>query len=418
MGSEEQKSYLFPSEQFSGKMVVDRDGLRYRFDLAMTVSVDDSGQLMLDTELISAPINKLLVLKCLLGKGGGSCHEFKFCCRSSDGKRLVSDRAYLTSCHDRVRNANASVRVTIRTNRARLSMNAGEISNTPVLKFHLPNFLCVSPIILQTEAGQVGIIGASKLAEHSQITGAMSVEAPAGSDYQRWRPTAYRLLERLHLVLAFARGAPLPIPIEECFKGKFEKLTFNGSDHKFHSDMMPPLEHLLLESFVSSVMPAVEKMAKERWNTLSTGIGGWLISSEYHEVGLLTAITALESIMHNFLKAKILKGKKCKCHPNHKQPPLACRINMMLSEMEISRKDIEADKIKEPATLRNKIVHRSHTPKKEKEDDEIWEAILLSREVLVRVVFSMLGFKGTYFCYLGGRHRRAFPACQRIDCRD
>ena len=115
--SEEQENYLFPPEQFSGKMVVDRDGVRHRFDLAMTVS-------------------------------GGSCHEFKFCCRSSDGKGFVSDRAYLTSCHDsfRVGNTNVSVRVTIHTKRARLIMNAGKFSNTPVLQFHLPKFLCVSPM--------------------------------------------------------------------------------------------------------------------------------------------------------------------------------------------------------------------------------------------------------------------------------
>ena len=264
--SEEQKSYLFPPEQFSGKMVVDRDGVRHRFDLTMTVSVDDSGQLVLDTEPISVPINKLLVLEGLRGKVGGSCYEFKFCCRSSDGKRFVSDRAYLTSCPSsfRVGNANASVKVAVRINRARLSMNAGKFSNTPVLKFHLPKFLCVSPITLQTEAGQVGIIGASKLDKHSQITGAMSVVAPAGSDYHRWKPKASRLLERLHLVLAFARGAPLPVPIEECFKGKFVQITFNGSDHKFHSDMMPPLKHLLLESFLASVMPAVEKMDEKK----------------------------------------------------------------------------------------------------------------------------------------------------------
>ena len=84
----------------------------------------------------------------------------------------------------------------------------------------------------------------------------------------------------------------------------------------------------------------------------------------------------------------------------------------MLAKMNISRNDIEADKIKQLVDLRNKIVHRSHTAKNEKEDDELWEAILLSREILVRVVFSMLEFKGTYFCYLGGAHMREFPACQ------
>ena len=138
------------------------------------------------------------------------------------------------------------------------------------------------------------------------------------------------------------------------------------------------------------------------------GINWWLIHSRHCEVRLLTAITALECIMH-----KLLEAKKCKCHPKQ-QPPLACRIDLLLNEMKINRNDIEIDKIKEPAVLRNKIVHKSYSPKNEKEDDELWEAIILSREILVRIVFSMLRFEGSYLCYIGGEHMRKFPTCERI----
>ena len=134
---------------------------------------------------------------------------------------------------------------------------------------------------------------------------------------------------------------------------------------------------------------------KKKWNALNTAIGWWLIPSEYYEVSLPRLRTALESIGHKLFSCK--------------------RIDTMLAEMKISCNDIEADKIKKLVDLRNKIVHESYTPKNEKEDDELWEAILLSREILVRVVFSMLGFKGTYFCYLGGAHLREFPSCQRIN---
>ena len=144
-------------------MVVDHGGARHRFDLTMTVSVDKSGKLIMDTEPISVPINKLFVILCLRGKVGGNVPEFRFWCRSDDGKRFASDRAYLTSYKESfpVGDANASVRVAIHIHRARLSMNAPVSSNTPVLQFTLPKFLCFS-ISLQTGSGQVGIISASQ----------------------------------------------------------------------------------------------------------------------------------------------------------------------------------------------------------------------------------------------------------------
>ena len=54
-----------------------------------------------------------------------------------------------------------------------------------------------------------------------------------------------------------------------------------------------PLEHLLLESFLASVMPAIEEIGEEKWDALSAGIGWWFIPSEYYEVSLPRLRTAL-----------------------------------------------------------------------------------------------------------------------------
>ena len=49
------------------------------------------------------------------------------------------------------------------------------------------------------------------------------------------------------------------------------------------------------------------------------------------------------------------------------------------------------------------------------EDEDLWPSILLIREIVVRLVLSMLRFEGIYQCYLGARHIRRFPDCKPVD---
>ena len=55
--------------------------------------------------------------------------------------------------------------------------------------------------------------------------------------------------------------------------------------------------------------------------------------------------------------------------------------------------------------LRNKIVHSGVLP----DDVDIWESIILVRELITRILLSEIGFEGRYCCYIGGLHDRDFP---------
>ena len=68
---------------------------------------------------------------------------------------------------------------------------------------------------------------------------------------------------------------------------------------------------------------------------------------------------------------------------------------------------IDDDALKGLVTLRNKIVHEGIAP----EDQDIWDAVLVIRELMTRLVFAMLRFEGAYDSFLVGHQMRTFPDC-------
>ncbi|MDE3270188.1 MAG: hypothetical protein OYH77_07880 [Pseudomonadota bacterium] len=409
--SDEKRSEPFPPQRFEGEIIVDEQGSEHRFPVHLTVSVDNSGQLKLDTDPIYVPINMILVLKGLLGRPGKDIPLFKLECESKDGKRLTSDSAHLTSCYDsfQVGDAKAKITVTIRTFTARLNMSTADSSTHTVLVFRLPMFKCFPSFKCKTSVGVVQIAGAAKTVKQNELSGIIHISALENNNPNDWQKRADQLLKRLRLVLSFARGASLFTPIVECYHQGNVEVTFYSGGRKGNSDMMPPIPHLALHEFIPSVVPVVEKMDNEKWGALGTAINWWLVPTSYREVRLLTAITALECAVYNFANLK-----KCECHPSYKHPPLKCRIEHLLNKLVINRDVIEHDKIEAAIKVRNRIVHNSYTPENNADDKELWESVLTVREVMVRIVLSLLEFKGNYSSYVGGMHLREFPSCKLV----
>jgi hypothetical protein len=58
-------------------------------------------------------------------------------------------------------------------------------------------------------------------------------------------------------------------------------------------------------------------------------------------------------------------------------------------------------------TARNAVVHRGHyydDDTNAAENENLWEHILVTREVVVRFILTALGYKGRYISFLGGGH--------------
>lgn len=87
------------------------------------------------------------------------------------------------------------------------------------------------------------------------------------------------------------------------------------------------------------------------------------------------------------------------------------QIEALLEQWNVARTLIETETLADLIKLRNDIAHRGGA----EEDESLWHSILLIREIVVRLVLSMLRFEGTYQCYLGGRHTRRFPDCKAAD---
>jgi len=418
-------------EQFIGDIVIGSQ----RMAVSLTASASASGRLALDVEPISVSGSSGSALELMrsISRPGNTINEFGLECESSDGKRLTSDRAYLAGYNHN----SEGLHIQLRTAEAHLGMTGHETHDRPALCFSLLGFECYPPAHAVVELGSVVARGATRSAATNEITGTITVQASDKSASTDWRQQAERLLTHLGLVLGFARGAPLPVPITEFYEGDHVDVTFYEAGGG-HPSEMPPLSHLNLGPIVTTAVAHVDVVDAYR-ETFETAIGWLLVPTKYDEVRFLTGMTALESLASRFLgksQSSILgtsafkrfakqviafvdeqeyledtvrKAVKEKI-PELNRRSFSYKIDAVFERWNISRTLIDDKVLARLVRLRNSIVHQGGAS----ESEDLWSSILVVREILVRFVLAMLQFDGIYQCYIGGRHMRRFPSCEPV----
>jgi hypothetical protein len=67
-------------------------------------------------------------------------------------------------------------------------------------------------------------------------------------------------------------------------------------------------------------------------------------------------------------------------------------------------------RLQEAIAARNRIVHRGHNDQTgSQEERRLWEHVVFTREVIVRLVLTALEFHGQYISFVGGYHFSRFP---------
>lgn len=421
---------VLPRQKFSGHLIVRGP----RVPVALTAGAGRSGSLELDIEPGEAPghLDTLLVLRREAVKPGQAIDEFSLECEAADGKCLTSDRVYLADRHP----VPGGTRIKLRAREAFLTMPAREPCARPQLRYRLLGFKCGPPVTVETRDGQVEVQGALQTPTVDEMTGWIAMEGPAGRDPAAWRKRAEPLLEHVRSVLSFSRGAPLPAPIREFCAGDRVHVTFREADGGY-APLMPPVPHLALEPLVTTAVTNIEAVDAYR-EAFELAIGWLAAPSMYDEVRFLSGMIALESVSFRTLERsqthvlgssaekrlarrirEIIDEREeldddAKCSIERKIPELNRRswvdvTEELLDRWQVARVHIDAAVLERLVKLRNLLVHQGAA------DDDLWPAILLVREILVRLVLSILQFEGTYHCYIDGRHRRRFPDCERID---
>ena len=427
MSETSEAGHILPPKQFAGELILGEQ----RVPISLTASAGLSGRLELDVEPIS-PSDSPSGVRALaqsFGKPGNTIDEFGLECETSDGKRLTSESVHLTEYN--------GVHIKLRTGEASLRMTAADTYDRPVLRFWLLGFECFPKVHVVTELGSVIARGATRTSATDQITGCITVEGLDGYHPTTWRESAEHMLKHLCSVLGFARGAPLPAPISEFYEGDTVEVTFHETGGGYAS-MMPPLPHLNLRPIVEAAVNNIKAVDAHR-DTFEIAVGWLLVPTTFDEVRFLAGMTALESLVSRLLEKSqmsilgnsafrkfakrvrslvdeqdfddptkdAIKGKISELN----RRPFVDRIKALLEHRKVARTSIDDAELARLVRLRNSIVHQGAAP----EHEDLWPSILIIREILVRIVLSMLQFDGTYWCYLGGRHMRRFPDCKLIN---
>lgn len=432
MTESSKSEWVFPPEQFTGHLVIGEE----RIPVCLVASASPSGSLELDPEpiCISDCSASAVTLMRKLGRPGSIIDEFRLECESSNGKRLWSDYAYLTACN---RNSEG-LHIQLRTREASLAMAAREHHDRPTLCFSLLGFSCFPPVRVEAQIGKVVAQGQTRAVATDEITGLIAVEAPIGSQPLIWRSSADHLLKHLRSVLAFARGATLPVPIIQFYEGDRVEVTFHEVVRGYASHM-PPISHLNLEPIVSTALASIDYVDTNR-DTFELAIGWLSVPSSHDEVRLMSGMTALESVAARALNnsetlilprpvsrkltklfrslidsqdefddatKEAIKNKL----PELNRRPFTHKISALMEQWHVSRTSLDDHTLSRLVKLRNSIVHQGGVS----DAEDLWPSILVVREIVVRLVLSMLRFEGTYQCYIGGRHTRNFPGCKSFD---
>lgn len=424
--------YIFPPEHFTGKLAVGE----YRVPICLTASVGPSGNLELEVEPISLSDcpSGVGALKRMLGRPGDTNYEFGFDCQTSNGKQLTSDAVYLVG-----RNHNSDgLHIKLRTREATLTMMDRESHARPKLRYWLPGFKCYPKVHTTSKLGSIVAQGAARTPSTDEITGWIGVEGLDDSDPTPWRESAEHMLKHLCSVLAFARGAPLPAPITEFYEGDRVEVTFHETSGGY-TPMLPPISHLDLQNICTTATNNIGTVDDYR-EAFEMAIGWLNVPTNINEIWFLSGMTALESVATLSLEKpqKIILGNSkfkkfaervrkfideqgdlddpTKEAIKKKVPELQRRsfikvLEALLMRWSIARTSLDDEVLSSLVSLRNKIVHQGATP----DQQDLWPSILVVREIVVRLVLSMLQFEGTYQSYIGGRYMRRFPECKPVD---
>ena len=285
---------IFPAEQFTGELAIGEK----RVPVSLTASAGLSGKLELNVEPISlsGPSDGVRALLGSFSKPGIMIDEFGLDCGTPDGKRLTSDRAYLAGYN---RNSDG-MHIKLRTSEASLMMAAHKSHDCPVLRLQLLGFSCHPPVRVETALGSVAVRGATRTTAADKISGSIVVAAPDGSQSTTWRQSAEHMLRHLRSVLAFARGAPLNVPVTEFYEGEGVEVTFHETDGG-DASLMPPLSHFGLKPVVATAMANVKTVDDYR-DSFETAIGWFLVPTTFDEVRFLSGMTALDALASRSLE--------------------------------------------------------------------------------------------------------------------
>jgi len=315
----------------------------------------------------------------------------------------------------------------------------------PIIRMHVKGFQNLLPLNSKCNLGTVSMEGNHSIVDPDTITGNITVcsdNEPA--DLSAWRTEAYELLEYVRQVMSFASAAILQVPITEYFAGDdSEVVAFSRTRQApapmrtFHPFNQQPVFNTAVSSFFNP---------RHKVKNLFFAIEWFAEDCTHNEVRLVNAMTALENLVASnldgndsmirppkeFKKIKrVLRQVITKCINEWSgededkvveivadldnklldlnRRSIVQKVKVLAKRWSVPLDDIGDQQIKDAKTARDYIVHRGHYYEEGKEKTALWEHVTVMREIVIRFLLSVIGYKGSYISFLGGYHEAQFP---------
>lgn len=377
---------------------------------------------------------------------------YKVSAESAGGTRFDSDGIILKGTGYNVTQTSAHVTLKLAYTKVTFTRAKNETDAPPAVRWNLRGFEAFPALRGECALGKVVLQGNYPEKRQDWVTGLATIVAlEPVADPSTWLADAERLFRHLRDVMSLAMSRQIDYPTRDTWAdGKWERVAYSQTrsrrtyPHVFHPMQLQPVCDAALASYFDPPIAAKGLNYAIEWLTLPV---------TYSEMRLTNAITALEHLTSANLdsadqiflpenaferfarrlrrlaaddlaatfsdadaaQTAIIAAMRA-TFPAKMQDlnrrPVFDRIMMLADRWCVPLDGLDASALQAAITARNSVVHRGYYYEPERgsrEQVDLWDHLLLMREVAIRFALTLIGYRGTYLSFRGGQHDVAFP---------
>ena len=405
--------------------------------------INQRGEVEFDFDPIVLTNETSFILKPMSAEQTG-LNYFSLFGKSEDGTELRTEDFQINNLGTDSDKSGNHIRLKGRCSKVIFMRPLVETALVPTLKMHMKGFQNFHQLVATCDIGEIVMHGQNSIVDADTITGYIAVQAKASiqpTDLSAWRSDANKLLEHVHRVMSFASATLLRVPVIEFYSNKSLEVTAL-SQGKQSSASMRIFHFLNQQDFFETAVKSFFNPPFEVKN-LFFAVEWFAMDSSYSEVRLANAMTALENLIASNLSEsetlvrskkefeKVRKNIRCVLKEtvkewfdnederavalqeiNEKMPDLnrktlLKKLNIIIKRWSVPMHGIKESDILAAKKARDLIVHQGYYD--HNRGEELWVHITIVREIVVRIILTVLGFKGTYVSHVGGFHDVQFP---------
>lgn len=422
---------MFEPTKFQGQLTDGQSAL----DVAFTATIDNTGALGLAFETQMRSRETAI----LHGEGEGrSVKYLRLEARAKDGAAFASDSFYITHWGSRSDETGSVIEFRGGCAQAQITRKLDKPVTFHQLTWFVRRLTGFGRPSRSTPLGDVYLLAESQKAENPQrLTGSIGLQGQ-GAAPDGWFDEADEALAHVARVMSFATGIVLRPYVERRVDGDAERVTITQRADT-PEPLLEPFVFLNQEPIFAHAC-AMDADARARFKTLDGAVSWLLAPGYYDEIRLISAMTALENLVDELGSddaAFLAKGRAwdrfasaVRALIKEHDMPEAMRnkvaelkrrsfiekLDLLLEQLDVARHDIAPEAVTAMIGARNTVVHTGvyFDPGKADQAD-LWDHLLLARELVTRILLAALKFEGNYFAPLySPQEQLRFPSCQPL----